>query len=155
MFLDAATFRSVVAGTPLVSMDLIVRNQQGDILLGMRNNRPAQGYWFVPGGRIMKGEQLDEAFRRLTGEELGVPSERVQARFFGLYEHHYEDSVFGEELSTHYVVLAHELEVDSFPEQLPDSQHARYHWWSLSEALETRDVHLYTRAYIESLVAHR
>ncbi|MDQ2070143.1 GDP-mannose mannosyl hydrolase [Natronospira bacteriovora] len=155
MYLDSATFRSVVAGTPLVSMDLVVRNRRDEILLGMRSNRPARGYWFVPGGRIMKGEHLDEAFRRLTGEELGVPCDRDRARFLGLFEHHYEDSVFGAEPSTHYVVLAHELELDTLPMELPDDQHSRYRWWSWQEALEAKDVHPYTRAYIESLAANR
>lgn len=79
----------------------------------MRNNRPAQGCWFVPGERIMKGERLDAAFRRLTKEELGIACEWDRAQFVGLFEHHYEDSVFGEELRTHYVVLDHALELDS------------------------------------------
>lgn len=60
------TFRTVVESTPLVSIDLVVRNQQGNILLGERTNRPAQGYWFVPGGRILKDETFEGAFKRLT-----------------------------------------------------------------------------------------
>ena len=43
MFLPADTFRTVVASTPLVSIDLLVRNLQGELLLGERLNRPAQG----------------------------------------------------------------------------------------------------------------
>ncbi|MBJ6922853.1 GDP-mannose mannosyl hydrolase, partial [Vibrio cholerae] len=46
--LDELTFKTVVASTPLVSMDLIVRNRYGQVLLGLRTNRPAQGFWFVP-----------------------------------------------------------------------------------------------------------
>ena len=46
--LELETFKTVVASTPLVSIDLIVRNRQGQVLLGLRTNRPAQGGWFVP-----------------------------------------------------------------------------------------------------------
>ncbi len=50
MFLRQEDFAAVVRTTPLISLDFIVENGQGEILLGQRLNRPAQGYWFVPGG---------------------------------------------------------------------------------------------------------
>lgn len=43
---------------PLVSIDLMIKNAQDQMLWGRRNNRPAQGYWFVPSGRICKNEGL-------------------------------------------------------------------------------------------------
>lgn len=54
MFLRQEDFATVVRSTPLVSLDLIVENAQGEFLLGKRLNRPAQGFWFVPGGRVQK-----------------------------------------------------------------------------------------------------
>ncbi|WP_259346526.1 NUDIX domain-containing protein [Vibrio rotiferianus] len=51
--------------TPLVSIDLVIENAQGQTLLWLHNNRPAQGFWFVPGGRVLKGESLKDAFLRL------------------------------------------------------------------------------------------
>lgn len=57
-------FLEIVRLTPLVSIDLIVLDQAGDVLLGRRVNRPAQGMWFVPGGRIRKDETLADAFKR-------------------------------------------------------------------------------------------
>ncbi|WP_156484218.1 NUDIX domain-containing protein, partial [Kluyvera intermedia] len=72
MFLSQQAFATVVESTPLISIDLIVENEQGEILLGKRTNRPAQGYWFVPGGRVQKDESLADAFARLTEAELGL-----------------------------------------------------------------------------------
>lgn len=66
MNLDTEVFKTVVASTPLISMDLIVQNDAGQVLLGYRNNRPAQGFWFVPGGRILKDEHFEVAFGRLS-----------------------------------------------------------------------------------------
>ena len=54
MFLRQEDFATVVRSTPLVSLDFIVENSRGEFLLGKRTNRPAQGYWFVPGGRVAK-----------------------------------------------------------------------------------------------------
>ena len=48
MHLDDKTFLRVIEATPLVSIDLLVRNERGQVLLGKRANRPAQGLWFVP-----------------------------------------------------------------------------------------------------------
>lgn len=66
MWLSDETFKSVIQHTPLISIDLIVRNEQGEVLLGKRVNAPAKGYWFVPGGRVRKNETLDDAFVRLV-----------------------------------------------------------------------------------------
>lgn len=41
--LSRNTFQTIVQHTPLVSIDLIIKNAQGQVLLGRRNNRPAQG----------------------------------------------------------------------------------------------------------------
>jgi colanic acid biosynthesis protein WcaH len=41
-------------------------------LVVLRNNRPAQGCWFIPGGRQNKGEGFFECARRKCAEELGL-----------------------------------------------------------------------------------
>ena len=149
MFLEADAFRSIVASTPLVSIDLIVRNQRGEILLGQRLNRPAQGSWFVPGGRIYKNENLDAAFRRLTETELGQAFTRDGATLLGIFEHFYSDSVFGATPDTHYVVVAYSLELSPECElQPPSIQHDTYRWWPKQELLASRDVHVHTKAYV-------
>ncbi|GAM63316.1 GDP-mannose mannosyl hydrolase [Vibrio ishigakensis] len=103
--LSLEAFKSVVRNAPLVSIDLVVRNNKGEVLLGERTNRPAQGFWFVPGGRILKDESLEQAFSRLTLMELGKALKLTSARFHGVYEHFYNDNFSEDDFSTHYVVL--------------------------------------------------
>src|SRR5262245_15102798 len=67
--LSRQDFLQVVRDAPLVSIDLIVRNLEGEVLLGLRNNRPAQGWWFVPGGIVRKNERFEQAFRRISQAE--------------------------------------------------------------------------------------
>ena len=155
MWLTGDTFRTVVASTPLVSIDLVVQDAEGAVLLGQRLNRPAQGFWFVPGGRIMKNETLDAAFRRLTAGELGRAFERREARLLGVYEHFYADSVFGEGAAhpdTHYVVLAYRLILPAAMTLAPPAdQHGRYRWWRMDEIETSAEVHDNTRAYLDAL----
>lgn len=146
-WLDADTFAKVVHSAPLISIDLLVENEQGEYLLGLRNNRPAQGYWFVPGGRVQKNETLDAAFLRITTEELGLRLERSQAVFKGVYEHFYSDSVFGEQPSTHYIVLAHQLVLPAETVQLSVQQHNNTQWLKTKTILADSNVHQYTKLY--------
>jgi colanic acid biosynthesis protein WcaH len=96
MFLEKETFKTVIASTPLVSIDLVITNLQGEALLGKRLNRPAQSYRFVPGGRILKDEFLSDAFVRLTTEEIGQAFNIEQATILGPYDHFYQDNVFSD-----------------------------------------------------------
>jgi colanic acid biosynthesis protein WcaH len=151
MWLDLPTFQTVVASTPLVAIDLVVTNARGESLLGLRVNRPAYGFWFVPGGRIQKNERLDSAFRRITLDELGRSFERAQARLLGVFEHFYDDSVFanaGAGPDTHYVVLSYCLQLaDDETLQPPMQQHQQYRWWPQDELRFSARVHEHTRAY--------
>jgi len=138
---------NVVANTPLVSIDLIVKNEAGQVLLGRRTNQPAKGYWFVPGGRILKNERLDEAFLRLSGEELGFSVPSARSRFLGVYEHLYPDSSFDPNVGTHYVVLGYELITNLKLDALPKKQHNDYQWFKIEELLASHNVHANTKAY--------
>lgn len=152
MHLDKETFRSVIAHAPLVSLDLVVRNSAGEILLGRRINRPAQGFWFVPGGRILKNERLDDAFTRITRAELGQPFARSDARLLDLYEHFYEDSAFGTTPDTHYVVAGYLLDLPAdLTLSLPDTQHDGFRWWSIDDMRSDASVHSNSRAYLTAI----
>lgn len=147
-WLDATTFETVVASAPLISIDLLVENEKGQYLLGLRKNRPAQGYWFVPGGRVQKNESLDSAFRRLTCMELGIELERSAAQFKGVYEHFYQNSIFGDTVSTHYIVLAYRLMLPRRAVGLDSSQHTDL-VWIRPEELSTLNIHRFTQDYFE------
>lgn len=150
MFLDKETFSTVINSTPLVSIDLVVVNQQGQALLGQRLNKPAQGYWFVPGGRILKNETLVTAFQRLTLNEIGTQFNIEQAQLLGPYTHLYDDYVFGTEINTHYVAIAYQLVVNEAELNLPlEEQHNNYKWLAVDELLAEDNVHKHSKWYFE------
>ncbi len=141
-------FLEIIKNTPLVSIDLIIRNERDEVLLGMRTHEPARGWWFVPGGRIVKDESLDAAFERVLKTETGIDAQRSSAILKGAYEHLYPVNRFGAEgVSTHYVVLAHELRISGRTVRPADDQHSEYRWFSIRDLLASEDVHDRTKDY--------
>ncbi len=151
--LDSNTFKTIVAEAPLVSVDLVVVRGAQEVLLGLRNNRPAQGFWFVPGGRIFKNESIQSALARIAEAELGLGAAlaagEIVPHWLGAFEHFYSDCFAGDVgISTHYVVLGHTLHVPmdcSLP--VCDEQHSQLRWWPIEEALASPVVHRYTKDY--------
>lgn len=150
MWLSDQTFKSVIQHTPLISIDLIVRNEQGEVLLGKRVNAPAKDYWFVPGGRVRKNETLDDAFVRLVREELGIESglTRADAKFLGVFEHFYDNCVFGNYVSTHYIVLAYSIKfINNLNKEKMSEQHFLYTWLRVNGG-NLENIHAYTKKYL-------
>jgi len=146
--LAAGEFLEAVRRMPLVSFDLLVRDEAGRLLLGCRKNEPARVFWFVPGGIIRKGETLQEAFARITRDELGHPMLLAEARLKGVYEHFYEENAAEVDgISTHYIVLAYELAWRDSTASFPFDQHEEYGWFSEQEILDHPRVHANTKTY--------
>ena len=60
---------------PIASVEAIIQNEQHKILVLKRNNAPAKGEWWFPGGRVQKGETLSEALIREVKEETALDIE--------------------------------------------------------------------------------
>jgi len=144
MHLPGSIFREIVNFTPLVAIDvIIIKNDK--ILLGKRKNRPARDYLFVPGGRILKSELMEDAFSRICSKELGVKLKLNHQKLLGVFEHHYEDSIF-ENVSTHYVVAGYLIE--NFEGEIKsDNQHESLEWYDINQDNDL--IHQYTKDYIK------
>lgn len=152
MWLPDETFKSIIQHTPLISIDLIVRNEAGEVLLGKRVNAPAKDYWFVPGGRVRKNETLDDAFVRLVKEELGIESGivRTDAKFLGVFEHFYDDCVFGDDVSTHYVVLAYNFNISNTA-NISFQQHEIFKWFLKDNIGYQTEIHDLSKSYFKHI----
>jgi colanic acid biosynthesis protein WcaH len=65
----------------------------GRYLLVKRNNAPKKGRWWVPGGRIHKGESAVSAVKRKAMEETGLDIHDIEP--LGYYECVFKRSSFG------------------------------------------------------------
>ncbi|WP_343586238.1 GDP-mannose mannosyl hydrolase [Herbaspirillum sp.] len=154
MHLSPSDFALVIQSLPLVSIDLLIRNERGEVLLGYRRNRPASDYWFVPGGRIRKNEALKDAMRRISRSELGVEPESWE--LLGAFDHIYPDNALGlDGFGTHYVALGYRCSLPPGSDIVPDAQHAELRWWPLEELMQSPQVHLNTKRYFEDAPANR
>jgi colanic acid biosynthesis protein WcaH len=128
-------FLEVLKNTPLVSIDLVIKDLNENIWLGKRVNEPAKGKWFVPGGRIYKGENLGDAFERITQDEVGFKYSIKEARLLGAFTHIYENNVFQiDGISTHYVALAYEILLTNKTKIMKlNGQHSEHGWFARND----------------------
>ena len=141
-------FARIVRYAPLVSIDLIIRDIKGNVLLGLRTNEPAKGTFFVPGGVIRKNERIREAFTRILNAETGIKASFDEARLVGAFEHFYKTNRFGHpDYGTHYVVLAYEVSLNAQQAVVNNSQHSTLQWMSEDEICSATSVHPNTKAY--------
>jgi len=142
--LDSKTFKTVINSTPLISIDLLVK-KDNKILLGKRINKPAQGYLFSIGGRVYKNESIQQATARIAKTELNIEL-KLTPKFIGVYEHFYDDGIY-KDISTHYINLAYEVDINNEILNLPNDQHNEYQWLSINELLNSKQVHKYVKNY--------
>ena len=140
------TFKTIVDSAPLISIDILLK-KDNKFLLGRRVNKPAQGYFFSMGGRIKKNETIDNAMARVAKNELNTELQSTP-EFIGVFEHFYDDSIY-ENVSTHYVNIAYEYQVEKIPD-LPTEQHNEYQWFTIDELLESKQVHKYVKDYFRN-----
>ncbi|QCT93948.1 NUDIX domain-containing protein [Caminibacter mediatlanticus TB-2] len=144
MFLHFEVFKCIVKNTPLISIDFLVK-KENKFLLGKRINPPAKGDYFTIVGRIFKNETIQQAQKRILKEELSI-SINYNMEFIGVFGHFYEDSIFGNDISTHYVNLAYFVEINKLDiNYLPFEQHTQYKLFYYENIIDNEKVHTYVK----------
>ena len=150
-WLEKEVYQKVLKTIPVVSVDLLVVDSNNRVLLGKRNNRPALGKWFVPGGRLNRYERLDEAVKRLSISELGSEGKVIET--LGVFHQIYPDNFIDETSGSHYITFATYITV---PDNIVhDDQHDSMEWWKISDLLESNMVHEITKNYFREVSRNR
>lgn len=150
--LELNRFEELVRTAPLISVDFIILNEQNEVLLGYRNNNPAKGYYFIPGGRIRKDEKISDALARVSLKELeySIPIEDLKP--VGIFEQFYETNYFEtQDISTHYISMPYQLKYYWNKPLIHDQQHEQFMFFSLSEAQVNPLVHPYTKQILKQI----
>ncbi len=71
MWIEDKYYKMILEWMPIPTVDGII-TFEGKFLLLKRVNPPVKGEWWLPGGRVRKGESLEEAVRREVFEETGL-----------------------------------------------------------------------------------
>ena len=132
-------YQKIHFSVPIACIDVvIVKNNK--ILLCKRTNKPAQGEFWLPGGRVYKGETLAEAVSRKTLQETDLQTQKIKK--IGIDETMFEDGPFGS--STHTINVIY-LVTTKKGEVINDLQHDEYLWADL----KTKNLHPYVRKYMK------
>jgi colanic acid biosynthesis protein WcaH len=70
-FIPDDLYQQILESVPIACVDVAIVSG-GKVLLVRRRDNPAKGQWWIPGGRVYKGEKLVEAARRKAQEEVGI-----------------------------------------------------------------------------------
>ena len=76
----------------------------------------------------------------------------IRDRFYGVWQHFYDDNFSGTDFTTHYVVLGFRFRVAEEELLLPDEQHDDYRWLTPDALLASNDCLLYTSRYYVSFI---
>lgn len=95
-------FKKIYSRVPRLTVEVVVQDQSGSILLIRRTIPPAVGEWHTPGGTVLKGETLHESVLRVGMEELGVNVRVV--RCLGVIEYLSYKNHYSQDISIAYLV---------------------------------------------------
>lgn len=126
---------------PIPCVDIVIK-QNGKILMGKRTNKPVKGFWWFPGGRINKGETLEEAAIRKIKQEIGIDVKKVKQ--LGVEETIFKnDGPFG--WTTHTINIVFLVEFKKDEKIILDEQHSEFKWFLKIE----KDFHSYLKKFIK------
>jgi colanic acid biosynthesis protein WcaH len=141
MILNKKDFKNVVKNAPLLAVDLLLRDSDGKILLGLRTNNPAKDYWFAPGGRIRKNEKISDAIIRIAKDEINININISKLNFLSVFEQFYEENCFEEQsYGTHYVTLLFEYYISDIESISVDAQHEKLEWFTIKQISENNKI---------------
>ena len=94
-FIPDEDYKKIMEIMPIPTVDIVIFHpDKTKVLLFLRKNKPAQGYYYALGGRIHKGESLTESAMRKAKEELHLTLEENDLFFGGVIDEFFEDSRF-------------------------------------------------------------
>jgi len=151
--LNEEQWKLFVKNNPIYAIDIVVFSHERGVLLGKRINDPAKGKYFVPGGRVFKDENRENAFNRICKEEINIDLNFKKSSLIGIYEHFYNNSKWTEEIfSTHYIVEARLIKINPKLENdiNIDNQHSKRLW--LKNYFQNQsEIHSYCKPYFQYL----
>lgn len=121
-------YRSIIDVLPILCVDIVMKAEDKFVLV-KRRNEPLKGRWWVPGGRVLKGESIIQAAQRKSREELGIQSRVLGA--MGYYEKHFKKNEYSLDSGVHTISIVVVSEPLSMEIRLDDQSSD----WKLSPKL--------------------
>jgi len=120
-------YSQILDNTVISAVDAIICHN-GKVLLGLRNQEPCKGQWWIPGGRQEKGETGEEAIVRKVREEIGLDI-KVE-KLVGVYDAIFDKTAFPKVTTgVHYIVRVYLVTpINPNQEIKLDNTQNKYRW---------------------------
>ncbi|MFA7285058.1 MAG: DegT/DnrJ/EryC1/StrS family aminotransferase [Candidatus Absconditabacterales bacterium] len=126
MFIPEELYRQIVENAVISTVDLLFLNSKNQLFLCYRNNEPLKDIYYIPGGRINKGEPMIQAACRKAKDEVGLDIDPTKLQFLGVYDDLLDNSTYPG-VSSHYIPVTYVYRLSQQEEQhigISDDQHS-------------------------------
>ena len=130
--IEKSLYQKIIKAIPILCIDLIVIYNKKHLLI-KRSENPLKGEWWVPGGRVLLGETIEETAKRKLKEEIGIGLDS-DIELYGIYEDFFDNSSMGNHLY-HTLSIVFKIEIDNIDNIKLDSTSNN---WALEDSLPER-----------------
>lgn len=132
--IETELYKKIVENVPIMSVDVVVFDKDlKNTLLFLRENPPAKGEFYTPGGRLYKGENFLECAIKNLKNESGIEVSENDLHYAGITNEYFTNSFFDKITPTHYVNVYFALRLDKKIKIKLDSQHSEYKWFGVED----------------------
>jgi len=121
---DKNLYKLMLGSFPIPCVDIVVECKEKFLFL-KRTEKPAQGEYWFPGGRLYKNETLEDCIKRKLNEEVGIGSYKLIDQI-GAFETIFDDGPF--ESQSHTINVTYHVIVDSEEIKKNDKFFDDYKW---------------------------
>jgi colanic acid biosynthesis protein WcaH len=125
-YIEEEDYIKIMQTIPVVCVDALIQNKKQEFLLVKRDNEPLKGKFWMPGGRLHKGETSEQGVIRKIKQELGVNCRVIKC--LGHFEEFFDKVAQVDDCSFHAVSIVFLIELESEDIEL-DSQSSEWKWF--------------------------
>ncbi len=129
-FLPLEQYKQMLDLMVIPCVDVIAKYKKQFVLI-KRENEPAKGQWWLPGGRIFKGETIAEAGKRKLKEETKLTGTIVKT--VGPYETQFKEAPFGIKSGVHSINVVLVMNIKDITSLSADKDHSAAQFFSKIE----------------------
>lgn len=119
-------YKMILENMPIVCVDGVIINEDNEYLLVRRINEPMKNVFWIPGGRLLKNETLEEGIRRKMKQELDIYV-KVE-KLLGFFEEFFERSSNEISSGLHVISFVFLLAIHNQSDIKLDDQSSEWKW---------------------------
>ena len=127
MLIKKNLYNKIIQSIPILCVDIIVKNHSRFLLL-KRNNEPLKNSFYLPGGRVFKGENLHSSAARKLLEETGINVKKNDLEIVGIYQDNFRKNAFENNVKYSTISIVFIYEMFSYKNIVYDTQSSDFKW---------------------------